>query len=287
MHAAQLLLLLACASLANAAPMPVIRWLVHDFPPYEIASGKDKGEGIADHYREALIRHFPQYQHVVEQVSVQRREEMMRRSDQPMCAITMFKNAEREVFARFSRRPYQYLLPPRLIALPDVAKSLGAAQAGEDISLVKAVANGQHLIGLHPRRRFGSAIDSQLQQIQQRQPDALRYFQETGEASLSNLLSLLSKGRFDLTLGYTSEVEYLRRKHPELPTLTFLPIQGSGQLLPGHVSCNRTPIGEALIADVDRLDDHAQLEESVRSEYEALLTVEERRRYQKLHPGIK
>jgi uncharacterized protein (TIGR02285 family) len=277
---AQTLLLASGTGLAWAGPAR-IEWLLADFPPYEIGSGPNKGNGLIDHFRQQLVLRLPQYEHASSIVGMQRREEMMRRAPYTVCAVTMFRTPEREQFARFAAHPFLYLMPPRLITTAATAASLQADLEDGALPLLKVLTKGTHYLGVFGRRRYGEYIDQQLAQLRQVRPEAFRYFQEQGGASIGDLLKILDRGRFDMTIGYVAEAEALRRAQPTLPQLTYFPILGAEKLVPAQIDCNRTPLGIEVIDAVDAMPASDPLFAGVLNEYESLMPAEERKRYER------
>lgn len=271
---------------ARAEAAQAVHWLVIDFPPYEIHTGPDSDRGVMDRYLQSVLERLPQFQHRIDVVGFQRRDALMKTA-QPACTVSRFSTPERARYAVFAQRPYLFLLPPRLVATRKVGEALRSAMEHDTLPLAQLLNRREHTLGIYPARRFGEAIDQQLEAIRAERLAMIQDYRETGATSLLDLLNIMSRGRFELTLAYTVEAEYLRRTHPDLPALDYFPIAGATTLLPLHVSCNKTPEGLAIIQAVDQfsLPDAAAVQ--AQRDLEALLTPEEKRRYDALLPKAK
>jgi len=269
-----------------AEPASPVHWLVLDFPPYEIHSGADNGDGLMDHYLQSVIQRLPQFQHNIDVVGFQRRDALMK-TTQPSCTVSRFSTPDRARYAVFAQRPFMYLLPPRLVATRNIADSLRSAVEHDTVSLAQIMNSGQYLLGIYPARHFGDAIDHQLDEIRADYPAAIRDYQETGTSSIFDLLNIMAQGSFNTTLAYTVEAEYLRRTHPALPAFDYFPITGATSLLPLHISCNKTEVGLAVIEAVDKLNQHDAAALQAQRDLESLLPAEEKRRYEALLPKTK
>lgn len=261
---------------ANVAADPAsVRWLVLDFPPYHIVSGAQQGQGLRDKYLRELQADLPQFKHSVEFASVARMTGLMQ-ANEPVCTVSQLKTPERENYALFSRRPYGQQLPVRLIAHPHTI-ARNAALRQDVVSLKHLLETTPLTLGLVEKRRFGQVLDDLLQNEQNKH--VIRFNSDT---LLAAQIKLMEHGRYDLTLGYTLEVEWLRQNDPLLKPVVYLPLAESDALVPTYVSCARSDTGEAVIAAINALPSNASAQQSLRREYEALLPRNERARYRRL-----
>jgi len=271
---------------AKADPPQPVHWLVIDFPPYEIRTGPDSGRGVMDRYLQGLMERLPQFQHRIDVVGFQRRDALMKTA-QPSCTVSRFMTPERAQYAVSAQRPHLFLLPPRLVATRKAGDELRAAMDRDTISLSQVLNQRQYTLGIYPARRFGEAIDQQLEAIRAERLAAIQDYREIGTGSIIDLLNIMARGRFELTLAYTVEVEYLRRNHPDLPPMDYFPIAGATKLLPLYIACNKTPEGLALVQAVDQLSGQEEAAAQAQRDFETWLTPEEKRRYDTLLPKTK
>jgi len=266
---------------AVAEPVPSVHWLVVDFPPYEIHGGPDTGNGLMDRYLLSLTQRLPQFQHTIDVVGFQRRDALMK-TTQPSCTVSRFSTPDRARYAVFAEHPFMYLLPPRLVATQKVAEPLRSALDHDALPLTQIMNTGQYALGIYPARHFGDAIDHQLDEIRASNPAAIKDYRETGASSIIDLLNIMAQGAFDMTLAYTVEGEYLRHTQPALPVLEYFPIAGATNLLPLHISCNKTEVGLAVMQAVDKLGVHDAAALQAQHDFEGLLPQDEKRRYEAL-----
>lgn len=268
-------LLLAGPTVHAAAESPTVRWLVLDFPPYHLVSGTQQGQGLRDKYLRNLQADLPQFTHNTEFASVARMSGLMQ-TNEPVCTISQLKTPEREAYALFSRKPYGHQLPVRLIAHPQTVTRTPALQQ-EMVSLKRVLSSTALTIGLVEKRRFGPALDDLLEGDLGKK--VIRFSSDT---LLAAQIKLMEHGRFDLTLGYALEVEWLRQNDPQIKPVVYLPLIESDALIPLYVSCTRSETGEAVLAAINSLPKNTVAQQVLRREYEALLPKAERSRYRKL-----
>ena len=260
--------------LKAGAEVPVVRWLVLDFPPYHITAGPLQGQGVRDKYLHALQAELPQFSHITEFASLPRMAGLMQ-AGEPVCTISQLKTSERENYAVFSRWPYGHQLPIRLVVLPRTIARNPALQQ-EAVSLKRVLDSTSLTMGLVEKRSFGQVLDDVLNDAPARH--VLRFSSDTVQAAQIRLMEL---GRFDLTLGYAIEIEWLRHNDPQLKPVSYLPMTESEALIPTYVSCARSELGEAVIAAVNARPKGGVAQQAMRKEYEALLPTAERQRYRK------
>ncbi|MDT8992169.1 TIGR02285 family protein [Curvibacter sp. APW13] len=268
------LLWIGLAGGALADP-PLVRWLVLDFPPYHMVAGTQQELGLRDKYLRALQSDLPQFRHSTEFASVARMSGLMQAAE-PVCTLSQLKTPEREAYALFARRPYGHQLPVRLITHPHtVARNIALQQ--EPVSLRRLLTSTSLTLGLVEKRRFGTALDELLENELSKQ--VVRFSSDT---LLPAQIKLMEHGRFDLTLGYALEVEWLRQHDPKVKPVVYLPLAESDVLIPVYVSCARGETGEAVMAAVNALPPNSVAQQTLKREYEAMLPKPERSRYRKL-----
>lgn len=260
--------------LTATADIPVVRWLVLDFPPYHITTGPKQGQGVRDKYLRALQAELPQFRHATEFASLPRLAGLMQAGD-PVCTISQLKTNEREAYALFSRWPYGHQLPIRLVVLPHTIARTPALQQ-EAVSLKRVLDSTSLTMGLVEKRSFGQVLDDVLNNAPARH--VVRFSSDTVQAAQIRLMEL---GRFDLTLGYAVEIEWLRHTDPHLKPVSYVPMTESEALIPTYVSCARSELGEAVIAAINARPRGGAAQQALRKEYEALLPTAERQRYRK------
>jgi uncharacterized protein (TIGR02285 family) len=267
--------LAAGLSLPAWADGPAVRWVVLDFPPYHVVSGPQQGQGLRDKYLRALQAGLPQFSHSTEFASLARMAGLMQ-AGEPVCTISQLKTTEREAYAVFSRWPYAHQLPIRLVALPQtIARTPLLKQ--ESVSLKRVLETTALTVGLVEKRSFGQVLDDVLASAQSNQ--VVRFSSDSVQAAQQ--VKLMEHGRFDLTLGYAVEIEWLRHSEPQLKPVSYIPLTESEALVPTYVSCARSEVGEAVIAAINSKPKGGAAQQALRRDYEALLPATERQRYRK------
>lgn len=264
----------------EADDLPTVRWLLLDFPPYHIANGPNQDKGLRDHFLAALLPRLPQFTHVKE-LSATERQTMLMKAGAPVCSLSMLKTPEREEFMLFSKQPFARQLPIRLLAMGAVADEIKKAPPqGDEVNLERLLALGRFHIGVIPKRRFGAAIDDVLARTRLSHRGVVMDFAEQG--LLAGLLKLMTKNRFEVTLGYTVEVEQLKQENAQLAAVAYFPIEEAHELVPTYVSCSKGVLGEKLIAAIDELDPNDPSVARLAHDYAALLPNDEKARYRAL-----
>lgn len=263
---------------AAADQRPTIRWLVSHEPPATIVHGEGRGGGFGDNYRKALIERLPEFAHRVEITTSRRREALMRRGE-PVCSILMIRTPAREQFALFASKPYLLALPVRLVMQEETAESLRPLAHDDTLRLEDVLGDGTHHLGIFKSVSFDSLIDRQLADIGKGYPDAIRYFDEAPGSTLRNLVRLMSKGRFDVTLGHSVVVHHWTRNDPSIGRLVYIPVASVVAPIPLHVSCTKSLFGQEVIRQVEQLPGLDSLADTAARDYASRLPEEEQVRY--------
>lgn len=268
-------------SMAKAAPgeRKTVRWLVSHEPPATIVHGSEQKSGFGDTYRKALIERLPAFTHVTEITTNRRREALMRRGD-PVCSTSMIQTPAREQYALFASKPYLLVLPPRLVMQEKTAESLRPLVHDDTLQLEDVLGDGTHHLGIYKSFSFDTSIDRQLAEISKSDPDAIRYFDEAPGSTLRELIRLMSKGRFDVTLGHSVIVHHWVRNDPSIGKLVYLPVANVTAPIPLHVSCAKSAVGIEVIQRIDQLPGLENLSEAAAKDYASRLPDEEQQRYQ-------
>jgi len=266
------LVLILSAAPGIAADKPRVRWLVLDFPPYHIVQGADEGSGVFDKFQTRLQEELPAFTHLAERSSISRIDALMK-DGAPVCAVSRIKTPEREVFGVFSKKPYLLLLPVRLVsALEDDQGN--RLPTSDQVSLVALLRSENFHLGLVESRRYGVPVDDILAKA-----PAERLVHFKTDSLLLTSLTMMDRGRFNATLGYSAEIEYLRQAEKLTGQVRYLPLVETSQLFPVYVACARTALGQKVIDAVDRLPDNRPILKEIIADYERYLPADELRRY--------
>lgn len=258
--AALLMVALAGVDVARAEEdrRPQVTWVMAVPPPIHI---RDR-TGYADEMLDWFIAHLPQYRHEIVTANSKRLEEMLSGAD-GICGAAMLETPARERDTLFSR-PVSWALPDRLIVSAERPAALDAhlTERGE-VDLPALLADRTYVGGLQFGRSYGSGIDRALVQAQGHPAESASLVSIRGPGHFD----MLAGGRFDWTIGFPMEALWWARRLENSPEKTnFLadlggdnlayltrPIAGSTDLVPAYIGCSRRPIGESVVAAVDRL----------------------------------
>ncbi len=231
---------------ASAAADEIV-WVGADFPPMAMSQGPYAHQGYIDAIFSHLRNAFPQHAFTEEIVPWTRALNMAQRGG-PYCLISALQTPERETFLRFSA-PYGYLLPIGVVirAADKTRFSAYVTKAG-DFQLAEVLQQQEIGMGVAGSRSYGPKIDVLLKPWVA--ASAKHIHRAHQDESTKYLMSMLERKRFDYMLAYPSEVEY----YASSPNaLQFYPIDGNSDMVPGRLSCTKSPQTDRVFADVSAL----------------------------------
>jgi uncharacterized protein (TIGR02285 family) len=163
----------------------------------------------------------------------------------------MLKTPARERDTVFSA-PIYWSLPNRLIVSAARPAALDAHlnPIGE-VDLPALLADRTYAGGLQFGRSYGAGIDQALERAQQHPGESASLVSVRGPGHFD----MLASSRFDWTLGFPMEALWWARRQEGGDTLAYLtrPIAGSTDLIAGYFGCSGRPLGQSVIAAVNRL----------------------------------
>ena len=267
---------LAGASAAAQAREGIV-WFESDMPPLTILSGEHAGKGAGDIWSKELHRLLPEFDHLRSTANVARSLEELKRRENA-CGAIYLKTAQREEILVFSQ-PFVWLQPNGFITLhKQRAKLTPFLNSREELRLDELIASRRLRISAAGSRAFGGQIDP-----------ALRAGLKTGVVRNFNTSDLFASGLLqvdknlediDAVIGYANELHWsiLRLKlQPE--KFWFIPIAGETALIPVHVACARTPMGQQIIQRVNQIIATSELVEVARQAYRAWLPADAAHHY--------
>lgn len=224
-----------------------ITWVGTDFPPMAMSQGEHAHQGYID----AIFRYLQEAspQHVFhEEVVPWNRAMSMAQHGGPYCLISAFQTPERDEFLRFTA-PYGYLFPIGVvIRASDQAKFSTYLSKTGDFKLREVLKRSDVGIGVAGSRSYGPKIDVLIKPMVN--SGAKNVQQAYQDESTKYLLTMLASKRFDYTLAYPSEVGFYEAASN---ALRFYPIEGNNDLLPGRLSCTKTPQTDRVFSQVSSL----------------------------------
>jgi uncharacterized protein (TIGR02285 family) len=224
-----------------------IIWVGADFPPMAMSQGEYAHQGYIDALYKYLKDTSPQH-NFTEEVVPWARALHMAKMGGPYCLISAFYTPERAEFLRFTE-PYGYMLPIGLIVrADDQSKFSSFLTAGGRLKLNELLAAEDLVIGISSGRSYGPLIDDKLRP--RLGNDAKNIYKSYQNESAKILVNMLEHKRFDYMLGYPSEAVFYESPANKL---FFYQIEGNSQLLPGRLSCSKTPVTDGVFADVSKI----------------------------------
>lgn len=252
-------------SLPGLARADRIIWLNSEFPPMAMSQGPHAHQGYINVLASFLADALPQHQFGEQVVPWQRVMHIAERGG-PYCLLAAFQTPEREAFLRFSK-PYGYVFPLGLVTRRAQREAFADyLNADGQIQLARLLQD-QHLRpGIASQRSYGSLIDNLLKSASDSQGAAISQIHQS--ESTSGLFSMLDHQRIDYTFSYPGELVYFASRHQDLQ---FYLIEGNDRLLPGRLSCTRSPQTDRAFADLTGILETNRHKDALRSSYERWL----------------
>lgn len=229
------------------ASADTIAWVGTDFPPMAMSQGEHAHGGYIDALYKYLKELLPQHDFHEEIVPWTRAMSMAQRGG-AYCLISAFQTPERDAYLRFTV-PYGYLYPIGVVIRAKDQDRFGHYLSKEgNFRLDEALHQSALRMGIASSRSYGPRIDRLIKPLVSKR--AMNIHQSYQDESSKFLLTLLTARRFDYMLAYPSEVEYYGGPSNDF---LFFPIDGNSELLPGRLSCTKSPETDRVFADVSRL----------------------------------
>ena len=213
----------------------------HRLEPPFIASGPMAGQGFGDQQLKIFIRELPQFDQQVTPSSFARIFHEIGNSD-GVCTHLVYKSPEREEIALYSARPF-LVFGLRLFVVVEHADKIApfATDSGE-IDLDKLMSQSDMRSSFGPKRALPEAIIKALGHARRMPETPMSPEQE---------IQLLAAGRVDFIVAPPNEIAYRQRHHPV--ALRQYPLKDVARFSPLYTACSKGPLGQRLIASLNRL----------------------------------
>ena len=242
-----MILLLLSSPLAAAPPEQKVTWMRADLPPQWVFDGDLKGQGWGDVQMRNLFLLLPHYEHRVVEGSLSRIWYEIEHRD-GVCFNGAARNAEREAFAIFTRRPI-------------VVPSYGVTTLANNSQRFERLLDADGAIDLDGLGAE-SALTGGYTAAREHFPAINRFLQNSERGprmektmSPSQLFNLLHAGRLDFIFSEPVEGPYYKARFHLSDEFVTFPIKGNVASIKGYVVCSKGPIGRAVIARLDQLLD--------------------------------
>lgn len=218
-----------------AAAQSQLDWYIRDWPPVNILTGPQRGQGAYDLMLSQLINALPQYQHQLHYSSLTMRQQMMHQQ-LPHCLFGLLKTPQRQTFLRFSE-PLAAIPNLHFIARAD--HPLWQQLTGQTTVSSDWLAR-QPLQGLAEQGRTYPAPLDKL---------ASRLMQVT--ATETPLLQLLAMGRADYLLEFPDRAHFLAEQQRQ--QFRSMPITELPPLTEVYVACSLNKASKQHIDDINQV----------------------------------
>jgi uncharacterized protein (TIGR02285 family) len=225
-----------------AGALPPVIWLSTEAEPAAVA-GKAAEPTPSFRARKWLIDRLDGYEHHFETASAARIGKLILESAGPYCNASSLSTPDR-VRRGLLSRPLLHYLPNRLVLRADKAAEVAPyLMPNGELQFDRLLADS-HLTGVVTR---GRSYDPTIDALLERAPAVTRV------ADALAPTRMLMLGRVDWILSEPSELAWqLRTESAALPLRSY-PVAGANSAVLTHVMCTRSPQGERVIAQVNRL----------------------------------
>lgn len=219
-----------------------IRWLVIDYPPFEIVSGPDAGTGMTDGMRDFVQRGLPQYQHESPIVSNNARLERLFK-ERLSCHAGLIPN-ENEARHIYYSIPYGMAYP--FVFITTKEKHASVFNNAETLSLKEALKSLDASLTVPPRT-LGPIIDPIINNNMHTNKITVRMSMVTA----GKIFEMLIKRRTDYLIAYSSEAIYWGR-NGKFDQLAFMNIEElNGKFITGGMGCSKSEEGRKVIEEIN------------------------------------
>lgn len=224
-----------------------LTWLEVNSPPFYITEGELAGKGYQSELQNLIARKLPQYNYSTRYANLSRHFELFRKKEQ-VCAVALYKTAEREELAYFSI-PSFITFPGVLVIRKETHPLVNFQQM---VSLQDVVSRGDILLGRSKGRSFGNKLDAILDTHGTEQS----VFTYEGKDLNSNFIEMLVRGRIDAMISLPEEVMYHAEKlgvRDQIITLQIKETISDANGMMSSVACSKSPWGKEAIRNINKV----------------------------------
>lgn len=220
-----------------------IRWLTWEQVPNYILDGKFQGQGIADTLTKTLQNKLPQYKHVNIVTNVRRYQRFIQ--EENSCAAWAWIMPGSRDYRLYSR---PVSLAHRIGIHTLKSKQHLFGKPGEVLSLATLIANPNLKLGYLQGIRYSQKVGELLEQYKDQEHT---YF--LSPLAVEFDLKLLSRNRLDYFFGFPAQASY-EAEQKDIPNkYQFYHIEEMPLYTSMHTHCSKTPFGEKVMEEVDKI----------------------------------
>ena len=241
---AVMLLVMVLFSPYAAGAKEVVYWQTVNWPPFQILRGKDAGKGRLNVIIAMFQDRLPQYEHRNIEMNWARYWEKVKGGSLILNSLAI-KTEERSRFAVFSK-VMTFTLPHRIVLKKETIENAGNP---ESVAFSGFIRDPRFSGVIEQKRSYSPALDRILEAT-----GAGGNLQRKSLAA-ENILNMILSGRTDYTIEYPFVVEYLMKKKspPNTVRMGSIRIEELPRYITARVAAPRTPVGEKVIEDIDRI----------------------------------
>jgi uncharacterized protein (TIGR02285 family) len=231
---------------AHAQQLPVMTWILVDFPPAAMPVDGKPGQGVTDAIVRFVIKNWPEAEHRFTVVNANRAWAMLA-NGQEACYPTAIHTPERDKIALFA--DVNVLPPPQLVVRKDAAGRLPLNANGE-VKLAELLAQGDMAGLLVEKRSYGPRLDALIAQRPAGSSAKLMVSSDFG----ARILKMVAFNRADYTLEHDLTLAYLQKTDAaNYGNLLGYPIEGNSETLVAGFACPRTAWGRQAVTRIDQI----------------------------------
>lgn len=237
-----LALLLGLASFTCVAATKItIQWQTFHFPPLYMMNGEFAGQGYMDKVLALTIAEMLDFEHELP-LSTHTRALAEIQQGRPTCHPALFKTAERQAYAVFSKP--SFVTPANRLIVSNRVKA--KYQLNEPVNLQDILTRHQFSVALIANRAYGSAIDEVLNNYVE---DNILRMPITKS---SVIFQLLYRDKIDAAIAFPFELSYFESTHSAKDEMAAMVIQNTIPYVVGHIACPDNPWGHNVVNAVNR-----------------------------------
>lgn len=164
-----------------------------------------------------------------------------------ICIMNIFKDAEREKLAYFSK-PALFYLNARLYALAssEAAQTLKKSLNGMPVNLIEWLPQQKDTIF-----GYSNVVLRLLGDIAMSTNANKQRYINLDELPIERVVGLLQRNRVDFVIDYPTRLKQARDKVGDTSPLISFEIENATESSAAYIACNRSPIGSTLISSIN------------------------------------
>ncbi len=227
----------------HADEKPTIRWLRWEQAPNFIIEGKFKGQGVAGDLTKKLQDNLPQYNHINVLSNTRRYQSLIKEKD--VCVAWAWIVPGSESYRIHSRA---VSLAPRSGIQILKSKQHLFGKPGTTLSLEKLLTNHELKLGYLEDMTYSKRVHELLEKNRHK---GNIHFSSVNAVELN--LSMLDRGHLDYFFGFSAQAIFNAISKGVENQYQFYNIEEMDLYTSMHTHCSKTPFGEKIMLEVDKV----------------------------------